>query len=227
MPLLATFLFILFLQTPDAIERADRLFSYGENPARDREAFAILQNAVTASAGSSDYQLLWRAARAAYYTGNYEKAIANAESAVRIDAKRPEGHFWLGAAYGGVAEKRGMFKALSLIGKVRSEMETVVRIAPAYEDARAYMALCELDRQLPRLLGGNAKRAVTYCEQGIRLAPSNLELKLALARAYEEVGRRADARKQLEELLSLPVNPLRASYDRGVKEEARRLVPKL
>ena len=146
---------------------------------------------------------------------------------MRIDAKRPEAHFWLGAAYGGVAEQRGMFKALSLIGKVRSEMETVVRIDPAYEDARGYLALCELDRQLPRLIGGNVKRAVTYCEQGIRLAPSNLELKLALARAYEEVGRRADARKQIEELLSLPVNPLRVNSERGVKEQARRLVPKL
>ena len=120
-----------------------------------------------------------------------------------------------------------MFKALSLIGKVRSEMETVVRISPGYEDARGYLALCELDRQLPWLLGGNTKRAVGYCEQGVKLAPANLELKLALARAYEEVGRRADARKQIEELLALPVNPMRATSDRGVKEEARKLAPKL
>ncbi len=225
MPLLAILLLTLNLQTPDVIERADRLFSYGENKTRDREALGILESA--ANTNSSDYQLLWRAARAAYYTGNYEKAIANAESAVRIDPKRPEGHFWLGAGYGGLAEQRGMFKAVSLIGKVRSEMETVVRISPGYEDARGYLALCELDRQVPWLLGGNTKRAVGYCEQGIKLAPANLELKLALARAYDEVGRRADARKQIEELLALPVNPMRATSDRGVKEEARRLAPKL
>ena len=216
---------IWFLQTPNAIERADRLFTYGENPARDREALTVLEEAVKSS--PNDFNVLWRAARAAYYVDNEDKAVAFATNAVRADPGRPDGHFWLAAGYGGLAEKRGMFKALTLIGKVRSGMETVIRISPGYEDANAYLALCELDRQLPRILGGSTQRAIGYCEQGLRLEPSNLDLKLAMARTYDEAGRKLDARRQLEELLALPVGKMRPTAEKGVQEEARRMLQKL
>jgi len=214
-----------FLQSPSAIERADRLFTYGEQPARDREALAVLEDAVKSS--PNDFNLLWRAARAAYYVDNEDKAVAFALSAIRVDSTKPDGHFWLAAGYGGIAEKRGMFKALTLISKVRSGMETVVRISPGYEHANAYLALCELDRQLPWVLGGNTKRAVTYCEQGLRLEPSNLDLKLALARTYNEAGRKTDARRQLEELIALPVGSLRPTAEKEVQNEARKMLQKM
>jgi thioredoxin-like negative regulator of GroEL len=123
-----------------------------------------------------------------------------------------------------VAEQRGAFKALQLIRKIRAEMETVVRLNPGYEDGNGYLALCELDRQLPRLLGGNTTRSIAYCEQGLRLAPRNLELKLALAKGYLEAGRRDDARRQLQEILPQQINPERARAERGLQDEARRML---
>ena len=221
--LLLTITIALF-QFSNTIERVDHLFTYGENPARDREALAVLEDAVRSSPG--DFNLLWRAARAAYYSGEHDKAISFAQRAIQIDSGKPDGHFWLAAGYGGVAEKRGMFKALTLIGKIRSGMETVVRIAPDYEHANAYLALCELDRQLPRIIGGSVPRAISYCEKGIRIAPSNLDLKLALARTYQEAGRKTDARRQLEELIAMPVGTARPTAERGVQEEARKMLVK-
>lgn len=218
-----------------AIQQADKLFSYGEDPARDRRALDLIDQAVSVEPGK--YQLLWRQARACYYiaeelevpqkVGYYQRGINAAERAVKLEPNAVEGHFWLGANYGGAAEQKGMFKALTLISKIRSEMESVVRLSPGYEDARAFLALGELDRQLPRLIGGSVKRAISYCEQGLKLAPHNLELKLSLAQAYLDVGRREDARRQLEELLARPVDPTRARSDRGVQDQARRVLRRM
>ncbi len=184
-----------------------------------------------------NYQLLWRTARASYYVAeespaakklsNYERGITAAQTAVAIEPNAAEGHFWLGANYGGVGEQKGMLKALTLIGKIRAEMETVIRLNPGYEDARAYLALGELDRQLPRLMGGSTTRAISYCEQGLKLAPQNLELKLSLARGYLDAGRRDDARRQLREIVARSVNPTRARAEGGVQEEARRLLGRI
>ncbi len=236
--MLKTVAFIVFLHLVAALPQnapvalqADRLFSYGEDPSRDRLSLDILEKALTTD--SRNYHLLWRAARGYYYaaedvraaqkTGYYERGIAVARQAVTVSAHAAEGHFWLGANYGGVAGQKGMFKAVQLIGKIRAEMETVVRLNPGYEEAKAYLALGELDRQLPWVLGGSTARAISYCEQGLTLAPGNAELKLSLAQAYLEGGRREDARRVLQEVIAQPINPARAKAERGVRDEARRI----
>lgn len=213
-------------------QQSDKLFSYGENPQGDRQALDLLEQASRTEPGQ--YAILWRLARANYYVAEetpkaqklpfYERGTVVAQQAIAIEPNAPEGHFWLGANYGGSAELKGMFNAVFLIGKIRTEMQTVVRLNPAYEDARAYLALSELDRQLPRLIGGSTARAVTWAEQGLKLAPRNLELKLSLARAYLEVGRRVDARRQLEEIIASTVNPARAKAERGVQQQASKML---
>jgi len=234
MRLVCLIAFILYLpaQTADGIQQIDRLFSYGEDPARDRRSLEMIERAMTSQ--SNNYQLLWRAARGYYHAGDdapskekmnyYERGIDAGRRAVTLEPGAAEGHFWLGANYGGVGEQKGAFKALQLIRKIRAEMETVVRLNPGYEDGNGYLALCELDRQLPRLLGGSTSRAIAYCEQGLRLAPKNLELKLALAKGYLEAGRRDDARRLLQEIPSQQINPERARSERGVRDEARRIL---
>lgn len=237
MMLEAAIIAILLVFTPlqGAIERADQLFSYGEHPARDREALAALEAALATD--GDNYELLWRVARACYYAGEeaqgeqktdyYARGIAAGERAIARAPNSAEGHFWLGANYGGWSEQKGVFKALRMIGKIRAEMEAVVRIAPGYEDAKAYLALAELDRQLPRLLGGSNARAIRYAEQGLKLAPRNLELKLSLARSYRAAGRKSEARRLLEEILAQSIDPKRARAERGLQEEARALLGKL
>ena len=219
---------------PDPIREADRLFAHGEDFARDRQALETLERALATD--SNNYQLLWRAARSYYYVGDsapksdklgyFNKGVAVAQRAVAQQPNAVEGHFWLGANYGGQSELRGAFNALATVKKIRAEMETVVRLNPAYCDANAYLALGEIDRELPRLLGGNVKRAISSLEQGLRIAPKNLDIKLALAKAYREDGRKDDARRQLQEILQLPINPAEAKANREVQAQARELLNK-
>ena len=138
-----------------------------------------------------------------------------------------EGHFWLAANYGGFSEQKGALKALQMVKKIRAEMETVLRLNDRYMDGGAYLALGEMDKELPRIVGGNLSRAITRLEQGLKVAPQNLELKLAMAEAYLEDGRKEDARRQLQEIISRSVNPSRAKSDRAIQDKARKMLAKL
>jgi tetratricopeptide (TPR) repeat protein len=214
----------------DSIAEADRLFTHGENPARDRKALEELERAL-AEAGD-DYELLWHAARAAYHVADaarpeeklrgFERGIQYAERGVALRPNGVEGHFWLGASWGKYAETKGGLKAWRLTKKVRSEMETVLKLRPDYEDGAAYLALGELDRRLPGLFGGSKKRARSYLEEGVRIASHNLELKLQLAILDADQGRREEARRLLEEILAAPTDPAQPRADHEVREEARR-----
>jgi tetratricopeptide (TPR) repeat protein len=107
-------------------------------------------------------------------------------------------------------------------------METALRLNPAYEDASAYTNLGEIDRQLPRLFGGSVKRAIEYLETGLKLAPRNPELKESLAEAYADAGRKDDARRQLQEVLQLPVTSnVHIVDNRRALEKAQKLLAKL
>ena len=113
-----------------------------------------------------------------------------------------------------------------MVKHVRTEMETALRLQPDYEDGSAYRALGEIARQLPGVLGGNLKRAIAYFEQGLRVAPQNMGLKLALAKAYLEAGQRQASQRLLAEILQMSVRPERVRADRHAQDKARQLLRK-
>ncbi len=214
---------------------ADRSFTFGEDAERDKQALATIERGLASDGGN--YQWLWRAARALYYVGDnasqaeklryFERGMNTGQRAVEQQPNAVEGHFWLAANYGGYSEQKGVFKALQMIRKIRAEMEIALRLNDRYQDGGAYLALGEMDRQLPRVIGGNLGRAIARLEQGLSIAPANLEMKLALARAYHEAGRKDEARRQLQEIAGRQVNPSRARAERDVQEKARRLLAKI
>jgi tetratricopeptide (TPR) repeat protein len=210
---------------------ADSLFTFGEDTERDKQSLAVIERALAGS--GNEYQWLWRAARVYYYVGDdaakseklryFEKGMNAGQRAIGQQPNAAEGHFWLAANYGGYSEEKGMFKALRMIKKIRAEMETVLRLNDRYHDGGAYLALGEMDRQLPRIIGGNLNRAISRLEQGLAIAPDNLEIKLALAQAYQEAGRKEDAQRQFQEIIRKQV---KTRSERGVQEKAKRLLGK-
>jgi tetratricopeptide (TPR) repeat protein len=218
----------------DPLAAADALFSYGEDTERDRQALMVLTRALGTDA--DNYQVLWRTARACYHLGDeassgekqryFERGIAVGQHAVAQQPAGVEGHFWLAANYGGLSEVQGIWQALQMVKKVRTEMETALRLQADYENGSAYLALGELARQLPGVLGGSQKRAIAYFEQGLRVAPQNLAMKFALARAYREAGQRQASQQQLTEILQMPVRPERARADHHTQDKARQLLLK-
>lgn len=213
-------------------QEADQLFTFGEDADRDKKSLGVIERALAGN--GQDYQWLWRAARVYYYVGEeaakseklafFEKGMNAGQRAVAEQPNAVEGHFWLAANYGGYSEQKGALKALTMVKKIRDEMETVLRLNDRYHDGGAYLALGEMDRQLPRIIGGNLTRAIQRLEQGLGIAPGNMEMKLALAQAYQEAGRREDARRQYQEINQ---RQARTRAERDVQEKARRLFGRL
>jgi tetratricopeptide (TPR) repeat protein len=220
--------------SPDPLAEADGLFSYGEDRARDRQALTILTRALGTDA--DNYQLLWRTARAYYQVGDdandsekrhyFERGIETGQHAVAQQPTGVEGHFWLAANYGGLSEIQGIWHALQMVKKVRTEMEIVLRLQADYENGSAYRALGEIARQVPGVLGGSVKRAIAYLEQGLRVAPQNMAMKFALAEAYREAGQREASQRQLAEILQMPMRPERTHADSHTQDKARQLLRK-
>jgi len=217
-----------------SVSEVDRLFGYGADHADERQALELVERALTDA--PTDYELLWRAARSYYYVGEgaaakdrlkyYELGIEVGHRTVATNPESVEGHFWLAANYGGYCREKGGLTAFRTIKRVRAGMETVLQLNDGYEEASAYLALGEIDRQLPRLFGGNLKRSIAYLERGLNIAPTSSEIKCALAEAYLKANRKVEARRQLEELLQLPLIA-RVNENRRAQEKARRLLANL
>jgi len=219
----------------EAIAEADRFYEGRVDLMKVRQGIVALRQA---QAGDpSNYELAWRLAKFNYYLGAHsagetekEKAfrdgIEAGKLAVQLQDGKPEGHFWLGANYGGRA-KMSTLAGLSEIEDIKHEMEAVLKLNQGYESGSAYMVLGEVYLDSPRILGGDTQKAIEYLEKGLRLGPNNALLRSHLAEAYAEAHRNDEARKQIDALLAMKPTPgYEPEYNEAVAE-ARKLQEKI
>jgi Tetratricopeptide repeat len=220
----------------ELVAQADALYAERASIEKARQAVAILRRARMLD--YSNFDAIWKLSKYDYYVGAHEQdeqlqleafreGIAAGEAAVKLAPGRPEGHFWLGANLGGRAKAQGPLYALSSAPDIRREMETVIKIDESFQAGSAYLALGQMDLELPEALGGDAGRAVSELEHGLGVGPDNALLRLRLAQAYYEVKRPADARAQAAAILKMKPSPdYRPEYEEAA-EGARQLLKRL
>jgi predicted Zn-dependent protease len=194
----------------------------------------MLRQARTADPNS--YDALWRLAKFNYYLAihtegdeqdkAFREGIDAGKAAVALQGNKPEGHFWLGANYGGSLEEGAIF-GLATVEDVRNEMQAVLKLDEGYQDGSAYMVLGLVDLKAPKLLGGDSHKAVEQLEKGLRFGESNALLRLHLAEAYQAVGRSHDARQQLNAIINMTADPNYLPEYKEALAEARKLLEKL
>jgi tetratricopeptide (TPR) repeat protein len=211
----------------EAIAQADELFKGRDDLVKVRQGVVALRQAQAEEQGN--YQIAWRLAKFDYYLGDHspdtaerDKAfrdgIEAGELAVKLQDGKPDGHFWLGANYGGRA-KTSMLAGLSEFDDIKNEMETVIKLDERYQDASAYMALGQLYLEAPGLVGGDTQKAIQYLEKGVKLGPDNALLRAQLASAYVGAHRNDDARKQIDALLAMkPAAGYEPEYNEAVAD---------
>jgi len=199
----------------EEIASADQLYGQREDLLQLRRAIVSLRQALTTDLGS--YEAAWKLSKFNYYlamhTDNskerddaFQAGIDAGKTAVQLQNEKPDGHFWLGANYGGAAE-HSTIQGLATVNDIRNEMQTVLRLNEGYQDGSAYMVLGLVDLNAPSVVGGDPKRAVEEMEKGLRFGEPNAFLHLHLAEAYKKVGRNDDARKELKKILSMTPDP--------------------
>ena len=208
------------------IVEADKLYVQREDLAKARLAIATLREARVADYGS--YEAAWKLSKFNYYlasnTGDererddaFREGIELGKIAVQLKGDGPEGHFWLGANYGGDA-KNSTLAGLANVQDIKSEMETVLKLDEKYEGASAYLVLGELYLEAPKVLGGDTQKAIEYLEKGIKLESNNALLRLNLAKAYHTQKRDREALAQIDYILKMTPYP---EYEPEYKDAVR------
>ena len=219
----------------EAIAEADRYYAQRADLVKVRQAIVSLRQAQAED--PSNYELAWRLSKFDYYLGAhtpesseqdkaYREGIDEGKLAVRLQDGKPEGHFWLGANYGGNAQISTL-AGLGELDDIKQEMETVLKINEGFQSGSAYMVLGQVYLESPRLLGGDTSKAISYLEKGIKVGPDNALLRVRLAEAYAEAHRNDDARKQIDALLAMkPLPDYVPEYQEAVAE-AKKLQDKI
>ena len=219
----------------EKLAEAEPLYEGRDDMTKARVAVTALRQAHTAD--YSNYEAAWKLARAAFYVGDrtdndterdnmFREGTDAGKAAVQLQPGKPEGHFWLGANYGGTAA-HSTLSNLSSFQDIKGEMEAVVKIDESYQGYSAYLGLGRLYLRAPKVLGGDVGKAIEYLQKGLKANPNNTVMRYELAEAYAANNRDAEAKKQIETILAATPDPKYVAEHKDAIEKAKKLQQKL
>lgn len=222
-------------QAADDVSQAEELYRQREDLSKLRQAITLLRQARIADYGS--YEIAWKLAKFDYYLGAhttdererddaFREGVEAGKAAVQIAGDKPDGHFWLGANYGGTAE-HSIVAGLASVEDIRREMEAVIKIDEGYQSGSAYLGLGQLYLQAPKLLGGDTQQAIDYLQKGLKVGSNNALLRARLAEAYEAAHRDADARREIDFILKMTPHPDYLPEHKEAVDRAKKLLEKM
>ncbi|HEV8307284.1 MAG TPA: tetratricopeptide repeat protein [Methylomirabilota bacterium] len=129
----------------------------------------------------------------------YERGRDVAKRAVELDPRSPEAHLWYAANLGRWAIAKGKLRAAFLLGTLKEEIETVLRLDPNHVGGLALAGSFYLET--PGLMGGDLARAEAYERKALGLDPHFTRARVELAKCLIERRRYAEARRELQQVL--------------------------
>ncbi|HLG55331.1 MAG TPA: TRAP transporter TatT component family protein [Vicinamibacterales bacterium] len=213
----------------------DRLYADREHLQSAFEAASLWETRLRRD--PNDFESAWKLAKAGYWLGGhapaderrkqYERGIQAATRATAIRGDRPEGHFWLAANMGAMAESFGLRAGIKYRGPVKKELETVLMIDRGFQQGSADRALGRWYLKVPRLFGGSKDKSVEHLRKSLSYDPDSLASHYFLAETYLEMDRRDEARREAQKVLDSPIHAEWAPEDREFKQQAKALLERL
>lgn len=228
----------------DAVVSADALYFAGQ----PRESYELLKAHLQSD--STDYEALWRAARAAVVIGIVREGITAQNEYLdpaillgdRAVAQRPDGLdalYWRGAAEGRRALNAGNDYASRLVQRVFDDAHAILAQDSLHGGAHnllgrvnyEVMVLSRVERLLARVLVSNQairesswESAELHLRRAVDLWPDNVLFRLDLGQLYMRRGWRDEARVVLEQVTGMTsIHP----PDDVFKDTARRWLEEL
>ena len=189
-------------------------------------------------ANPKNFEAAWKLARGRYWLGTnglpppdrkaaLEQGMAAARVAATLEPKQPEGHFWLAANMGALAESYGLRQGIKYRGAIKESLERVLAIDPGFQQGSADRALGRWYFKVPGMFGGDDKKSEAYLRKALAYNENSVITRLFLAETLMDEGQRDAAREQLRAALAAPVDPEWAPEDQRFKEQAETLLKKL
>ena len=217
------------------LDDPDRLYDQREDLAKAVAAAATWERRLAAR--PDDFESAWKLARACYWLGGhvppadrraqFDRGMEAARAAVRTDSQRPEGHFWLAANMGAMAEAAGIRAGLKYRGDVKRELETVLGLDSSFQKGSADRALGRWYFKVPRLFGGNRQKSLEHLRRALTYDPNDAASLSFLADTLLDMDRREEARQTLEKLLTVPIDPQWAPETREFQRQAATTLARL
>ena len=226
---------LLFYIPGLAAQSADALYADRSQLASARRAADLWAAALAAD--PRNFDAAWKLARADYWLGGhvpdrerraiYEQGIDAGRKAIAVHPDRPEGHFWVAANMGALAESFGLRQGIKYRTPVREALETVLRLDPRFLNGSADRALGRWYFKVPRLFGGSPKLAEAHLRASLTYAPGSTSSHFFLAELLLDEGRRQEARAELQQVIDATANPEWEPEDREFKQKAREALANL
>jgi tetratricopeptide (TPR) repeat protein len=219
-----------------AAEDPDLLYKDRENLASAQRATDIWTSRLKTN--PKDFESAWKLAQARYWLGTnglpdpqrkvaLESGIAAARAAIALNSGRPEGHFWLAANMGALAESFGMRQGIKYRGPIRDAMQTTLKLDPAFLQGSADRALGRWYYKVPGLFGGSNRKSEEHLRKALTYNPKSVISHLFLADTLADMGRKDEARKEYQAAIDAPFDPDWVPEDRRFKEQAKQLLQRL
>src|SRR6185295_8078312 len=132
---------------------------------------------------SGDFDAWWKFARACYWLGTHDaeavrrdwlvRGVAAGEQAAKVRPNEPDGHFWMAANMGALAESYGLTQGIKYRGRIKSELERVLAISPAWMQGSADRAIGWWYHRVPRLFGGSESEAEAHLRKALEYNPQS------------------------------------------------------
>jgi tetratricopeptide (TPR) repeat protein len=219
----------------DALAAARTLLAaWHEEPARIDRARALLESAVASDPTPGTLVAL---SRAWFLTGEfrarghaergaaYERGSEAARRAVAAAPRDDRAHLLVAINNGRLAELRGIMRAITLVGTIREESETVLRLNPTNVDGLILAA--SLASEMPGFMGGDRARAEALFRRALEVDPHQTGGRLELARLYIATRRWRDAQRELQRIVEEPAPTDRPRWAVSEVPRARALLAEL
>ena len=210
---------------------------------RDRETLSSAKRATEIwesrlKANPKDFDSAWKLAQGRYWLGTnglpepdrkgaLEGGIAAARTAMALNPSKPEGHFWLAANMGALAESFGMRQGIKYRGQIKDALLTALKLDPGFLQGSADRALGRWYFKVPRLFGGSNTKSEEHLRKALSYNPQSVISHLFLADTLADLGRKDEARKEYQAAIDAPFEPDWTPEDKRFKEQARRSLQRL
>lgn len=205
----------------------DELYRHRDDLASAKQAVDLWSHA---AADGRNFEASWKLARGYYWLGTQgpppdrraalEQGVKAGEQAIALGTSKPEGHFWLAANMGALAESYGLSQGIKYRGRIKDELEIVLKMDEAWQQGSADRALGWWYHRVPGLFGGSESKAEIYLRKALTYNPHSTATLYFLSEVLLERGKKDEARKTLQAVLDAPLDPDWTPEDQDFKRKA-------
>jgi tetratricopeptide (TPR) repeat protein len=151
----------------------------------------------------------------------YEEGAKLARHAIDLQETNAHAHYLYAANLGSAAHLKGMMASALTIQELKRHVKRALELDPHHAAALHMMGM--MLEELPWVLGGDAKGALTYLQRAVEADPNYALARIDLAKAYIKRKDLGSARKELGIILQQPLSPDASASDHRHREEALQL----